>query len=32
LGLLAVLVGTWKDRKKVEPEPEPPIKNVTPKE
>jgi hypothetical protein len=30
LGLLAVLVGTWKDRKKIEPEP--PMKNVTPRD
>jgi hypothetical protein len=32
LGLLAVLVGTWKDRKKLEPEQEPEMKNVTPRD
>jgi hypothetical protein len=31
LGILAVLFGTWRDRKKIEPA-DPPMKNVTPKE
>jgi hypothetical protein len=30
LGILAVLFGTWRDRKKIEP-PDPPMKNVTPR-